>query len=56
MSSTDGRDLAPKRTGYYPLWLDNLADDGTCEAAAMQGTLHVGRVRAQARNRRPQAL
>jgi len=23
---------------YYPLWLDNLADDVTLEAAAMDGT------------------
>ena len=23
---------------YYPLWLDNLADDATLEAAAMDGT------------------
>ena len=27
-------------TGYYPLWLDNLADDVTGEGAAMQGVLH----------------
>jgi hypothetical protein len=25
---------------YYPLWLDNLADDVTLEAAAMDGTAH----------------
>ncbi|MGB9226323.1 hypothetical protein [Mycobacterium sp.] len=25
---------------YYPLWLDNLADDVTIEAAAMDGTAH----------------
>ncbi|WP_212823108.1 hypothetical protein [Catellatospora sp. TT07R-123] len=25
---------------YYPLWLDNLADDVTLEGAAMQGVLH----------------
>ena len=25
---------------YYPLWLDNLADDATIEAAAMDGTAH----------------
>jgi hypothetical protein len=23
---------------YYPVWLDNLADDVTLEAAAMDGT------------------
>ena len=27
-------------TDYYPWWLDNLAEDVTSEAAAMQGTLH----------------
>jgi len=25
---------------YYPVWLDNLADDVTLEAAAMDGTAH----------------
>ena len=25
---------------YYPKWLDNLADDATLEAAAMDGTAH----------------
>jgi hypothetical protein len=25
---------------YYPIWLDNLADDVTLEAAAMDGTAH----------------
>src|SRR5271166_3923795 len=25
---------------YYPVWLDNLADDVTVEAAAMDGTAH----------------
>jgi hypothetical protein len=25
---------------YYPAWLDNLADDVTLEAAAMDGTAH----------------
>lgn len=25
---------------YYPLWLDNLADEVTLEAAAMDGTAH----------------
>jgi hypothetical protein len=27
-------------TGYYPWWLDNLAEDVTGEGAAMQGVLH----------------
>jgi hypothetical protein len=27
-------------TPYYPVWLDNLADDVTLEAAAMDGTAH----------------
>ena len=27
-----------KRTEYYPLWLDDLADDVTLEAPAMNGT------------------
>jgi hypothetical protein len=40
MTSTESSGLAPKRTGYYPLWLDNLADDVTGEGAAMQGVLH----------------
>ena len=25
---------------YYPLWLDNLADDVTLEGAAMNGSVH----------------
>lgn len=28
----------PVRKDYYPLWLDNLADDVTLEGAAMNGT------------------
>jgi hypothetical protein len=40
MTSTESSDLAPKRTGYYPWWLGNLADDATGEGAAMQGVLH----------------
>jgi len=39
MSSTESSDLARKHTGYYPWWLDNLADDVTGEGAAMQGTV-----------------
>ena len=30
-------DPARRRTDYYPVWLDNLADDVTLEASAMQG-------------------
>ncbi|HUO40356.1 MAG TPA: hypothetical protein VMU34_22000 [Mycobacterium sp.] len=33
-------DLARRRTDYYPVWLDNLADDVTVEAAAMDGVAH----------------
>jgi hypothetical protein len=31
------RDPAHRRTDYYPVWLDNLADDVTLEASAMNG-------------------
>jgi hypothetical protein len=31
---------ARKRTDYYPKWLDQLADDVTLEAPAMNGTAH----------------
>jgi hypothetical protein len=31
-------DPARRRTDYYPVWLDNLADDVTMEAGAMDGT------------------
>ena len=40
MTSVNDSDLAAKPTSYYPLWLDNLADDVTGEGAAMQGVLH----------------
>ena len=30
-------DPARRRTDYYPAWLDNLADDVTLEASAMNG-------------------
>jgi len=30
-------DPARRRTDYFPVWLDNLADDATLEAAAMEG-------------------
>ena len=29
-----------KRSDYYPKWLDNLADDVTLEAPAMNGSAH----------------
>jgi hypothetical protein len=37
MTSTESSDRKP--AAYYPLWLDNLADDVTGEGAAMQGVL-----------------
>lgn len=39
MTSTGSSDPARKSTGYYPWWLDNLADDVTGEGAAIEGTL-----------------
>jgi hypothetical protein len=30
-------DPARRRTDYYPVWIDNLADDVTLEASAMNG-------------------
>lgn len=38
---TSAESTNPDRTGsgYYPWWLDNLADDVTGEGAAMQGTV-----------------
>ena len=30
-------DPSPQLTGYYPTWLDNLADDATLEGSAMDG-------------------
>jgi hypothetical protein len=39
MTPTEIRDPAGKSAGYYPLWLDNMADDITGEGAAMQGVL-----------------
>ncbi len=30
-------DPGPQLAGYYPEWLDNLADDGTLEGSAMDG-------------------
>jgi hypothetical protein len=32
-------DPARRRTDYYPAWLDNLADDVTLEASAMNGAV-----------------
>ena len=40
MTSTENSDSTVKATGYYPWWLDNLADDVTGEGAAMQGIVH----------------
>jgi hypothetical protein len=40
MTTTESGDPTRKSTGYYPWWLDNLADDVTGEGAAMQGVLH----------------
>lgn len=40
MTSAGSDDSSRKRTGYYPWWLDNLADDVTGEGAAIEGTLH----------------
>jgi hypothetical protein len=40
MTSTERRDPAGNLIGYYPLWLNNMADDITGEGAAMQGILH----------------
>src|SRR5271165_6644638 len=40
MTSTDSGNLTQKSAGYYPWWLNNLADDVTGEGAAMQGVLH----------------
>jgi hypothetical protein len=38
MTSAKTSDPARNPTGYYPKWLDNLADDVTLEAPAMNGT------------------
>jgi hypothetical protein len=40
MTTTGNSDPTRKSTGYYPWWLDNMADDITGEGAAMQGVLH----------------
>ena len=49
MAQTGSGDPARRRTGwtgnvwvndYYPEWLDNLADDATLEAPAMNGSAH----------------
>ena len=40
MTDTGNSNPTPKRTSYYPWWLDNMADDITGEGAAMQGILH----------------
>jgi hypothetical protein len=38
LTSTASSEPARRRTAYYPEWLDNLADDVTLEAPAMNGT------------------
>lgn len=40
MTTTGNNDPTPSHTGYYPWWLDNMADGITGEGAAMQGVLH----------------
>ena len=32
-------DPARRRTDYYPVWLDNLADDVTVEGGAIEGAV-----------------
>ena len=37
MTTMASGDPGPQLTGYYPAWLDNLADDVTLEGSAMDG-------------------
>jgi hypothetical protein len=37
MTYLESGDPDPRLTGYYPAWLDNLADDVTLEGSAMDG-------------------
>ena len=37
MTSTGNGDPAPDLAGYYPAWLDHLADDVTLEGSMMDG-------------------
>ena len=37
MTSTGSGDPAPDLAGYYPAWLDHLADDVTLEGSMMDG-------------------
>ena len=37
MTYLETGDPDPRLTGYYPEWLDNLADDVTLEAGALEG-------------------
>jgi hypothetical protein len=37
MTYLETGDPDPRLTGYYPKWLDNLADDVTLEGSAMDG-------------------
>jgi hypothetical protein len=39
MTTAKGSDPGRKGSDYYPKWLDNLADDVTLEAPAMNGTV-----------------
>jgi hypothetical protein len=39
MASPGSTDSSRKGSGYYPQWLDNLANDATLEGAAMNGTV-----------------
>jgi len=39
MTSTGSGEPARRGTDYYPVWLDNLADDVTLEGSAMDGVL-----------------
>jgi hypothetical protein len=39
MTYLESGDPDPRLTGYYPAWLDNLADDVTLEGSAMDGFL-----------------
>jgi hypothetical protein len=40
MTYVGSSDPDPELAGYYPGWLDNLADDVTLEGSAMDGFLH----------------
>jgi hypothetical protein len=42
-STTENSDFTHKPTGYYPWWLDNLADDATGKARQCKASCTVGR-------------